>query len=60
MKSSDIQLETPSKMFEFEKISRELDNTDDIDLLREIAKCNLKLYMKQQEVIAKLGLPESN
>jgi hypothetical protein len=60
MKSSDIQLETPSKMFEFERISRELDNTDDTDLLREIAKCNLKLYMKQQEVIAKLGLPESN
>ena len=57
MKSSDIKLETPSKMFEYEKISRELDETIDVELLREIAKCQLKLHMKQQETIAKLGLP---
>lgn len=56
MKPSDIELETPSKMFEYERISRDLDQVEDIETLRNAAKCNIKLYMKQQEVVAKLGM----
>jgi len=54
MKSTDIILESTSKLFEFEKISRELNNIDDADILRELVKCYSKMYLKQQEVIAKL------
>jgi hypothetical protein len=49
-----ITLENMSKMFEYEKISREIDNIDDINILRDFAKSYIKLYLKQQEVISKL------
>jgi len=38
-----------SKQFEYEKIAREIDECDDVELLRNLGKCFLKLYMKQQE-----------
>ena len=56
MKSTDIILESTSKLFEFEKISRELNDIDDVEVLRELVKCYSKLYMKQQEVVAKIGM----
>jgi len=56
MKSTDIVLESTTKLFEFEKISRELDGIDDVEVLRELVKCYSKLYMKQQEVVAKIGM----
>ena len=38
-----------SKQFEYEKIAREIDECDDLEQLRNLGKCFLKLYMKQQE-----------
>jgi hypothetical protein len=52
MDPSDITLEKPSKMFEYEKISREIDSVDDIDMLKTMCKCYVKLHMRQQEVTA--------
>jgi len=55
MKSSDIELSTVSKNFEFEKLSREIDDISDVKVLREMLKCYLKLYFKQQETISSIG-----
>jgi hypothetical protein len=54
MNPSEIDLENISKMFEYEKISRDIDSIDDIDVLRNFAKSYIKLYLKQQEVISSL------
>ena len=43
-----------TKQFEYEKIAREIDECDDIELLRNLGKCFLKLYMKQQETATHL------
>lgn len=52
MNHEDLKLETVSKNFEFEKISRELDSCTSLDLMKNICKCYVKLYMKQQETIS--------
>ena len=54
MDPSDITLEKPSKMFEYEKISREIDACDDFETIKTMCKCYVKLHMKQQETIANL------
>jgi len=54
MDHEDLKLETISKLFEFEKISRELDSCTNIDLMRNLCKCYVKLYMKQEEVVSNL------
>lgn len=51
MNPDEVKLETISKLFEYEKISRELDSCTNIDLMRNLCKCYVKLYMKQQEVV---------
>lgn len=51
MDHESLKLETVGKMFEFEKVSRELDSCTSIDLMRNICKCYVKLYMKQQETL---------
>jgi len=56
MKPSDIELSKVSKNFEYEKISREIDTVEDVKLLRDMVKCYLKLYLKQQETISAIGL----
>ena len=43
-----------TKQFEYEKIAREIDECDDVELLRNLGKCFLKLYMKQQETATHL------
>lgn len=58
MKSSDIELSSTSKNFEFEKLSRDVDEISDVKYLREMLKCYLKLYFKQQETIQSIGLME--
>jgi len=55
MNPDDLELESVTKLFEYEKISRELDSCSNIDLLRNICKCYVKLYMKQQEVVADMA-----
>lgn len=54
MNPEEMKLESVSKLFEFEKISRELDTCTNINLMRNICKCYVKLYMKQQECILSL------
>ena len=58
MKSSDIQLTKVSKNFEFEKLSREIDIISDVNTLKEMLKCYVKLYLKQQETVQAIGLME--
>jgi hypothetical protein len=54
MDHNEIELQNLSKSFEFFKFSSEIDNIEDIEKLKEIAKCYFKLYLKQQEVISLL------
>lgn len=54
MDPNDIILENVSKMFEYEKISRDIDSIDNIETVRNFAKAYIKLYLKQQEVVSKL------
>ena len=58
MKSSDIELSSISKNFEFEKLSRDVDEISDVKYLREMLKCYVKLYLKQQETVQAIGLME--
>ena len=60
MNHEELKLENVSKLFEFEKISRELDTCTNIDLMRNLCKCYVKLYMKQQETISCLGIDKLN
>jgi hypothetical protein len=54
MDPSEINLSNITKLFEYEKISREVDQCDDIDVLKNIAKSYVKLYFAQQEIILEL------
>jgi len=51
MDPSDIQLDSTAKMFEYEKLSREIENCDNMDELRQMTRSFIKLYLKQQEVV---------
>ncbi len=55
MDHNEISLENLSKSFEFYKFCSELDEVENIETLRNIAKCYCKLYLKQQEVVADLA-----
>jgi len=53
MDPDKVSLENMTKLFEYEKLSRDIDSIDDIEVLRNYAKSYIKLYLKQQEVISK-------
>ena len=53
---AEIVLQSTAKMFEYEKLSRQIEECDDIDMLRDMARCWIKLYMKQQETMRTIGL----
>ena len=55
MNPDQINLESISKLFEYEKYSRQIDEIDDLKQLRDFAKCYMKLYLNQQEVVLELG-----
>ena len=55
MDPDKIVLENLSKSFEYFKFSSEIDDIEDIDSLKSIAKSYFKLYLKQQEVLANLN-----
>lgn len=57
MDPDKIELENLSKSFEYFKVATEIDSLEDIDKIKNIAKCYFKLYLKQQEVVANLGAP---
>jgi len=52
MTPDNIELEDMNKLFEYEKLSRDIDSIQDIEILRNYAKSYIKLYLKQQEVIS--------
>ena len=54
MDPTSITLEDVNKMFEYEKIARDIDSIDDIETIKEFAKVYVRLYLKQQEVVSKL------
>lgn len=56
MNPEKISLSSISKLFEYEKISREIDQCENIDELKNIAKSYIKLYFAQQEVVSSLGI----
>lgn len=56
MDPNKIELENLSKNFEYFKCVSEIDNMDDIEEVKNIAKSYFKLYLKQQEVISNLGI----
>jgi hypothetical protein len=54
MNPDDITLDNMTKLFEYEKISREIDSIDDVEKLKIVAKSYVKLFFKHQEVVANL------
>jgi|TARA_B100001093_G_scaffold92107_1_gene84200 hypothetical protein len=56
MSHEEIKLATPTRMFTFEQLSRDIDKINDIEVLRDMTKSHIKLYLKQQEVVASMGL----
>ena len=53
MDLNEIILENIDKMFEYEKISRDIDSIDDIEVIKKFTKLYVKLYLKQQEIVSK-------
>lgn len=60
MDPDKIELENLSKSFEYFKCASEIDQIQDLDELKTIAKSYFKLYLKQQEVISSLDLVFKN
>jgi len=54
MDPNSIELENLSKSFEYFKVASEIDSLNNIDDVKNIAKCYYKLYLKQQEVVSQL------
>ena len=51
MNPDEVTLENLNKNFEYVKFSNQIDTIDNIEDLRNLAKCYFKLYLKQQEVL---------
>ena len=60
MDPNDIELSNLSKSFAYQKLATQIDECDDRDELRNIAKSFIKLYYKQQETIAVIGIPDGS
>ena len=58
MDPDSIELKNLSKMFAYQQIAKDIDNCEDRDMLKNIAKSFAKLYYKQQETIAVIGIPD--
>ena len=57
---SSVELNTPSKLFAYEQMSRDIEKCDDIKVLKDALRCYVKLYFKQQETISLIGAPSIN
>jgi len=57
MNPDDITLENLTKNFEYVKACMEIDSIEDIENLRVISKAYMKLYLKQQEIVSQLMIP---
>ncbi len=56
MNPAHVQLESPEKEFEYEKIARTVDRMDDIEETKMMLKYTIKMGMKQTEVFSKMLL----
>jgi putative heme degradation protein len=52
MNPDDIELSNLTKSFEYVKFSNQIDSIDNIQDLKNLAKCYFKLYLKQQEIVS--------
>ena len=59
MNPDDITLDSTCRMFEYEKLSREIEVCEDIDELRNMCRCFVKLHLKHQEVAAQMMIPNA-
>tara|TARA_A100001201_G_scaffold74711_1_gene67830 strand:+ start:732 stop:911 length:180 start_codon:yes stop_codon:yes gene_type:complete len=57
MDPSNIELTNLTKSFAYTKLASQIDECEDKNELKNIAKAFCKLYYKQQETIAAIGLP---
>ena len=57
MDHNQIELESMSKLFEYERQARIIDECEDVRELKNICKSYAKLYFKQQEVVKAIALP---
>jgi len=56
MNPEEIKLTSTSRMFEYEKLSRQIETCDDIEELKNMLRCYVKLHMKTQEFVKELML----
>jgi len=59
MDPDKINLENLTKSFEYVRMSNEIDSCNDIDEIKNIAKCFCKLYFKQQETLSAIGIQDA-
>ena len=59
MDPDQIELNNLSKSFAYQQIASDIDNCNDRDVLKNIAKSFCKLYYKQQETMSVIGLPDA-
>ena len=60
MDPDTIELKNLSKSFAYQKIASEIDNCNDREELRNVAKSFIKLYYKQQETMQVIGIPSDD
>ena len=60
MDPDQIELKNLSKSFAYQQIASDIDNCNDRDVLKNIAKSFCKLYYKQQETMSSIGIPNGN
>lgn len=58
MKPEEVELKNLSKIFEYEKLSREVDTCNDIDEIRNVAKSYIKLLLKFQETVSSMNFKD--
>ena len=56
MNPSEIELKNLNKIFEYERLSRELDNCENLEEIREKAKYCIKLYLSTLETFTDMGV----
>ena len=56
MNPNDIELRNLNKIFEYERLSRELDKCNNLNEIREKAKYCVKLYLSTIETYTDLGV----
>ena len=59
MNPDEVTLENLNKNFEYVKFSNQIDTINDVEDLKNLAKCYFKLYLKQQEVLCQFPIPKS-